>query len=56
MRKRRKAKLPLKIRRFISRKIKKNMEEGKTQEQSTAIAYSQARKMYPRYKTKLKRK
>lgn len=33
-----------KAKKFISRKIKKNIEEGKPQKQSVAIAFSQARK------------
>lgn len=38
------AKLNPEARKFISRKIKKNISEGKPQKQSIAIAYSQARK------------
>jgi len=38
-----KRKLSPAAQKFISKKIKKNVEEGKSQAQSIAIAYSQAR-------------
>ena len=37
------AKLSKKAQKFISKKIRKNIEEGKSREQAVAIAYSQAR-------------
>lgn len=43
------------VRDFVSKKIKKNIKEGKPVKQSIAIAFSQARKKFPKQKKSLTR-
>jgi len=51
----RKKRMPKKIRTFIARKISKNVKEGKPKSQAIAIAFSQARKKFPKQRAKLRR-
>ena len=50
-----KSKLPREVSEFISDQIKIEMEAGRPQAQSIAMAFSMARKNYPQYEHLLKR-
>ena len=53
--KRMKPRLTPQVRTFVAKKIRANIREGKPVKQSIAIAFSQARKRFPKQKKSLER-